>query len=163
MRRERESRTLMFTDVVRSTDLIGVIGDEAWEHLVRWHDETLRGLFATSGGREINHSGDGFFVGFEDPGAAITCAVNIQRTLAEHRRTHGFALDVRIGLHTARVGTTYKGRAVHQAARIAAAAQGGEILAGRATVEAAGHPATQPRTVSLKGITEPVEVVSVEW
>lgn len=160
---ERESKTLMFTDVVRSTDLIGVIGDEAWEHLVRWHDETLRGLFATSGGRVINHAGDGFFVGFEDAGSAITCAVAIQRTLAEHRRTHGFALDVRIGLHTAWVGTTYKGRAVHQAARIAAAAQGGEILAGRETVEAAGHPATKAQTVSLKGIAEPVEVVSVEW
>ena len=59
-----ETRTFMFTDIVRSTQLIEAIGDEAWTDLVRWHDQTLRALFAAHGGEEVDHAGDGFFVAF---------------------------------------------------------------------------------------------------
>lgn len=160
------TRTLMFTDIVKSTELVGAMGDEAWIEVLRWHDETLRKLIADNGGEQINHVGDGVFAGFDRPEQAIECAVQIQRTLAEHRRQHGFAPQVRIGLHRAlatRVGFDYHGKGVHQAARIAAAAQGGEILASLETAQPSRYGVSEPRTLTLKGVPEPMQLVSVSW
>lgn len=164
----RATKTFMFTDIVKSTNLVEAIGDEAWEDLLRWHDQTLRSLFAGHGGEEINHAGDGFFVAFPDATAAVDCAVAIQRTLADHRRAQGFAPQVRIGLHASeatRRGRDYGGKGVHEAARIAALADGGEILASLKTL--ADSPArfavSEPRSVALKGISEPLPVVTIEW
>ena len=166
--RARATRTFMFTDVVRSTNLVEAIGDEAWTDLVHWHDQTLRSLFAAYGGEEVDHAGDGFFVAFAGAAAAIECAVAIQRKLAEHRREHGFAVQVRIGLHTteaSRQASGYKGRGVHEAARIAAVAEGGEIVASRETADSEGgrFASSEPRTVQLKGLEKPLEVVSIAW
>lgn len=161
----RVVKTFMFTDIVKSTNLVEVLGDEAWEALLRWHDKTLRSLFAAHRGEEVVTTGDGFFVGFDSPDTALECAVAIQRTLAEHRQSHGFAPQVRIGVHASdatQVGRDFKGKGVHEAARIAALAEGGEILASKQT--AAGYPSvSEPRSVILKGISEPVEVVSINW
>jgi class 3 adenylate cyclase len=162
------TRTFLFTDIVRSTNLVEAIGDEAWADLVRWHDQTLRSLFAEHGGDEIDRTGDGFFVAFVDAAAAIECAVAVQRTLAEHRRAHGFSPQVRIGLHTAgatRQGRGYRGKGVHEAARIAALADGGEILAGANTVNAAPprFPVHKARRVELKGLSDPIDVVAIDW
>jgi len=129
---KRVVRAMMFTDIVGSTNLINAIGDEAWNHLVRWHDQTLRSLFATHGGTENDHAGDGFFVVFPATTAAANCAIDIQRTLHRHRAESGFAPEVRIGIHTAEVtenDESHTGLEVHKAARIAALAGGGEILA----------------------------------
>ena len=96
---------------------------------------------------------------------ALACAVAIQRALAEHRKTHGFAPQVRIGVHAAdatQVGRNFTGKGVHEAARIAALAAGGEILASRQTVTPR-FSVSEPRRVTLKGISQPVEIVSVEW
>ena len=164
----RAVKTFMFTDIVRSTNLVEAIGDEAWENLLHWHDRTLRSLFGEHGGDEIKHGGDGFFVAFEDAAAAVECAAAIQRTLADHRRDHGFAVQVRIGLHSAeatRRGRDYGGKGVHKAARIAAIAEGGEILSSQATLagDSVRYSLSEPRLVSLKGISEPVPVVAIEW
>ncbi|HET9809535.1 MAG TPA: hypothetical protein VFQ66_07530, partial [Candidatus Limnocylindria bacterium] len=97
----RVARTFFFTDIVSSTNLIAVIGDAAWQDLIRWHDDTLRAVIAEHGGEEIRHQGDGLVVAFDDPAHAIDCGIAIQRRLAEHRRAHGFAPAVRIGLHHA--------------------------------------------------------------
>ncbi|TME44578.1 MAG: hypothetical protein E6I60_16605, partial [Chloroflexi bacterium] len=160
------TRTFMFTDIVKSTDLVAAMGDEAWNEVLRWHDQALRGLFARHAGEEIGHAGDGFFVSFEQPDRAIECAVLIQRTLADHRRNHGFAPQVRVGLHqtaATRVGVDYRGKGIHEAARIAAEAQGGEVLASWHTVQPCKFATSEPREVSLKGIAEPVQVVSISW
>jgi class 3 adenylate cyclase len=161
------ARTFMFTDIVKSTQLVEAIGDEAWASLLAWHDQTLRALFAAHGGEEIDHAGDGFFVAFASAPPAVACAVAIQRTLAEHRRTHGFAPQLRIGLHAApatRAERGYRGRGVHQAARIAAAAEGGQVLASAETVDGqAGLAASGRRALTLKGLDQPVEVVAIEW
>lgn len=161
----RVVKTFMFTDIVKSTNLVEAIGDEAWESLLRWHDETLRGLFVAHRGEEVVSTGDGFFIGFDTTEAAIGCAVAIQRTLAEHRRAHGFAPQVRIGVHASpatQVESNFRGRGVHEAARIAALAEGGEILASRET--AGDYPGTsEGRTVTLKGISDPIEVVAIDW
>jgi class 3 adenylate cyclase len=164
----RVLRTFMFTDIVRSTNLVEAIGDEAWEDLVRWHDQALRACFARHGGEEVDQAGDGFFVAFEDPGSAVECAVDVQRSLADHRRSAGFAPQVRIGLHaseaTERRGD-YGGRGVHQAARVGALAEGGEVVATEETVSALvdRYPVSEPREVRLKGIAAPVKVVTLDW
>jgi adenylate cyclase len=158
----------MFTDIVKSTDLVGAIGDEAWGDLLDWHDQTLRSLFASHGGEVASHTGDGFFVAFEDTRSGLRCAVAVQRALKEHRRAHGFAPQVRIGIHAAeatRRGRDFGGREVHKAARIAALAQGGEILASEEAVEEADGSVrfAESREVTLKGISEPVQVAPVDW
>ena len=119
--------------------------------------------------RRSAHTGDGFFVAFERARDGIECAVDIQRRLARHRREHGFALGVRIGLHAAeatRERRNYIGGGVHVAARVGAAAAKEEILVTRAVVDGAGpmrFALTDPRPVTLKGVREPVEVQAVEW
>jgi class 3 adenylate cyclase len=159
----------MFTDIVTSTDLVGLIGDDAWDELLGWHDRELRSAFAEHRGEEVNHTGDGFFVAFAEAVDALECGVHIQRNLARHRHEHGFAPSVRIGLHTAeatREGLDYRGRGVHVAARIGAAAASAEILASSATLReigAARFPLSDPRQLTLKGVDEPIEVRSVDW
>jgi class 3 adenylate cyclase len=167
-RPERVRRAFMFTDIVKSTDLVGAIGDRAWEDLLTWHDKKLRSLFASHGGEIAHPTGDGFLVAFEGTRSALGCAVTIQRALAEHRRNHGFAPLVRIGLHAGeanRRGEDFGGKQVHKAARIAALAEGGEILVSEETVADVdgGFKVSGFRAVTLKGIAEPVRVCIVEW
>jgi class 3 adenylate cyclase len=162
----RVVKTFMFTDIVGSTALVEALGDEAWETLLRWHDETLRNLFRAHDGEEVVATGDGFFVGFDSPEAALASAVAIQRRLADHRRQHGFAPQVRIGLHASdatQVGKDFRGKGVHEAARIAGLAAGSEILASEGTAAGTPFSASEPRTVTLKGLTEPISVVSIDW
>jgi class 3 adenylate cyclase len=162
---QRVAKTFLFTDIVKSTNLLELLGDEAWNQLLQWHDQTLRSLFVTHHGEEVVTTGDGFFVGFETPDAALGCAVAIQRTLAEHRVQHGFAPQVRIGVHAAdatQVGHNFTGKGVHEAARIAALAEGGQILT--STQTATPHfSLSERRSVTLKGITEPIEIATVDW
>ena len=166
---ERLRKTFMFTDIVTSTDLVGLIGDAAWGDLLHWHDRELRASFVSHRGEEVHSLGDGFFVAFEHATDALECAVDIQRRLARHRREHGFAPAVRIGLHSTeatRHAGDYEGRGVHVAARIGAAATGAEILVSSPTLETIGpvrFGLSDPRQLTLKGVGEPVEVRSVEW
>jgi class 3 adenylate cyclase len=163
---QRVEKTFMFTDIVKSTNLLEAMGDEAWQALLRWHDDTLRSLFAAHRGTEVTATGDGFFVAFESPDEALACAVAIQRRLADQRRTQGFAPQVRIGVHAAgatQVGQNFTGRGVHEASRIAGLAEGGEILASRGTATGARFDVSEPRMVDIRGIAEPVAVVSVAY
>ena len=119
-------------------------------------------------GEEIDHAGDGFFVVFETVPSALECGMAIQRTLADHRRAHGFAPQVRIGLHAAKAKRTdrkYRGKGVHEAARIAALAGPGEILASQDTLAASSTRlvTSHPRTVTLKGISKPIQVATIKW
>lgn len=136
----RTSRAFLFSDIVDSTRLAETVGDETWADLLRWHDAALRGRFLEHHGEEVDHAGDGFLVAFDSAAPAITCAVAVQRMLAAHRREHGFAPRIRIGVHTAdavRSGRAFRGSGVHQAARIAALAGADEILASLAAADAA--------------------------
>ena len=159
----------MFTDIVTSTDLVGLLGDEAWGELLSWHNRELRSAFASHRGEEVNSTGDGFFVTFDEAAEAIECAVDIQRRLTRHRREQGFAPSVRIGLHSAeatRDGRDYRGRGVHVAARIGGAASGDEILVSSDVLEQAGRTrftVSDPRTLTLKGVREPIEVRAIDW
>jgi class 3 adenylate cyclase len=160
---ERVTKTFMFTDIVNSTRTLEAVGDEKWSRALRWHDETLKQIFAASEGRVVDHTGDGFFVAFDEPARAVEAAVAIQRALA----AQPLAPDVRVGIHAAEatsLGANYRGKGVHAAARIGALAGPAEIVASRATAEAAsGARASEPRSVALKGFSEPVDVVSIDW
>ncbi|MEO8229336.1 MAG: adenylate/guanylate cyclase domain-containing protein [Chloroflexota bacterium] len=160
-------KTFMFTDIVGSTNLAEVLGDQAWERLLRWHDDMLRTLVASGGGEIVNSTGDGFFAAFESARPGILCAISIQRALFDHRASTGFALPVRIGLHTAeanRRGTDYSGKGVHVAARVAALAEGGEILATAETLAEAGDvAASDPRETPVRGLAAPLSLSAVAW
>ena len=161
----RVLKTFMFTDIVGSTNLVQVLGDDAWGTLLEWHNAALREVFAAHEGEEISTTGDGFFVSFDSPDLAVAAAIAIQRRLAEHRQKAGFAPGVRIGLHASdatRVGSDFRGKGVHEAARIAALGGAGEIVASKGTVGEAQR-VSDPRSVELKGLSEPVDVVTVEW
>jgi class 3 adenylate cyclase len=164
----RVERAFMFTDIVDSTKLAETLGDEAWDGVLRSHDKTLRTAIAEHGGEVVKATGDGFFLAFADADLAIQAAIAIQKRLADQRRSQGFALAVRIGIHSAqanRVGLDYIGSGVNQAARIGAAASGGEILVSATTLASASHPFREGarRTVTLKGLSEPVEVAQITW
>jgi class 3 adenylate cyclase len=156
--------TFMFTDIVGSTTLAEAIGDQAWERLLGWHDDTLRGRVAEGGGQIVNSTGDGFFAAFETARAAIGCAISIQQALRDNPSS---VLSVRIGLHTAeanRRGDDYSGKGIHVAARVAALAEGAEILATAETLAEAGIvPASAQRPTKVKGVAEPVSIATVSW
>jgi class 3 adenylate cyclase len=164
---ETARKTFMFTDIVGSTTLAEAIGDQAWERLLRWHDDMLRSQVASGGGEIVNSTGDGFFAAFDDARAGVECAISIQRALVDHRAATGFALSVRIGLHTAeanRRGSDYSGKGIHVAARVAALAGGGEILATSETLAEAGDvPVSDARSAPVKGVTAPVSLAAIAW
>ena len=159
----------MFTDIVTSTDLVSLIGDQAWDDLLRWHDRVVRSEFARHQGQEVKQTGDGFFVAFEGARDGVSAAVAIQRRLSEHRKEHGFAPLVRIGLHTAEAsieGSDYAGQGVHIAARLSGVAGGEEIVASADVIDSAqaiGHPISEARTVSLKGVSDPLTYHLIDW
>jgi class 3 adenylate cyclase len=167
--RSRVAKILMFTDIVNSTDLVGLMGDEAWEGLLRWHDDQVRGIVASHRGEVVSHTGDGFFATFEQAANALEATVAIQRRLAQHRQEHGFSPMIRIGLHLAEVtqdGADYRGQGVHVAARIAAVARGGEIVISHAVLETLDDPVfsiSESHAVELKGIKDPIDVHHVDW
>ena len=158
-------KTFVFTDIVDSTKLLDVLGEDKWARLLAWHDRTLRELIEDADGDVIKHTGDGFFAAFETAAAAVDASARIQRALDQHE---GVAPDVRIGVHTGgafhKGDDDYAGQGVHVAARIGALAHGGEILVSRDSLDSGSrYPLSAPRSETLKGFEEPVELVSVDW
>ena len=158
-------RTFMFTDIVDSTRLVEVLGEEKWRKLLTWHDRTLRELIEEAGGEVIKQTGDGYFAAFQSPAAGVEAAAGIQRALDEHEP---LAPDVRIGVHTGgafhKDDDDYAGQGVHMAARIGALAQGGEILASKESLDGGSRfPVSEPRSEAVKGFDGEVELVAVAW
>ena len=166
----RVVRTFMFTDIEDSTTTLATLGDDRWSEVLRWHDSTLRRLFDQFDGQEIKQrgGGDGFFVAFASAEAALDCALAIQMAMADSAPDRRPPIRVRVGAHEAEATRSvddYGGRGVHEAARIAALASGGEVLVSIQTVESAGsrHPVTETRSAELKGLAEPVVIASLVW
>jgi class 3 adenylate cyclase len=156
-------KTFLFTDIVGSTELASAVGsDRHWVNLLRRHDDALRAIFGDYNGQVVDHTGDGFFAAFEEADDALGAAIAIQRAVDQE-----FEFDIRIGVHSdgaLQTRKNYHGKGVHAAARIGSAAVGREILASQATVGDRSHfQVTKPRTITLKGFKEPIEVCSVEW
>jgi pimeloyl-ACP methyl ester carboxylesterase len=123
---DRVLLTVLFTDVVASTELLAELGDEAWRGLLDRHDETVRRYLQRYRGREIATTGDGFLAVFDGPARAVRCAQAIADAVV------ALGLGIRAGIHTGEVelrGEDIGGITVHVAARIAALASAGEVLA----------------------------------
>jgi adenylate cyclase len=123
--------TLLFSDIEGSSRLTERLGDERWMELLGIHNTIVRAQLDEHGGYEVKSQGDGFMVAFPTARQAVTCAIDIQRALLRRAARSDFPIRVRIGIHTGeaihRQGDFF-GRSVVLAARIAAHAQGGEIL-----------------------------------
>ena len=149
--------TLVFTDVEGSTELARELGDERWAGIIEWHDNTVREIVEAHSGIVVKTLGDGAMAAFESVREAARSAISVQRAFSERKDPP--ALRVRVGLHVGDAVFTeddYMGNTVNKAARIAAAATGGEIVASaaaRSLLE--DDPEFQfgdVRTVHLKGL-----------
>jgi class 3 adenylate cyclase len=124
--------TVLFTDIEGSTAMAHDLGNEAALRIMRDHNSVVRNCIQRNSGFEVKTQGDGFMVAFASAASAIFCAVDIQRSMAEHnRRQPGSDILVRIGVNagdTLRHEEDFFGVAVNLAARIAARARGGQIL-----------------------------------
>jgi len=117
--------TILFTDIVRSTETAVELGNRAWADLVKRHHAVVRGELGRFRGRELDTAGDGFFAAFDGPIRAVRCATAIEESVRE------IGLEVRAGLHTGEcetIGEKLGGIAVNIGARVAAKANAGEVL-----------------------------------
>jgi adenylate cyclase len=162
---------ILFSDIEDSTALNEELGDRAWMRVLGAHDRIVRDRVAAHGGTIVKSQGDGFMVTFANPDEAVRCAVEIERELARgRRRLRKTPLRVRIGIHVgqvvARDGDLF-GRNVAYAARVAAEAEGEEILVSEPVRDHVGDDDgfgfSEPRTVELKGLPGEHEVFSVAW
>jgi predicted ATPase/class 3 adenylate cyclase len=146
--------TFLFSDIVGSTQLLRE-DRESYAAALAEHRRMLRDAFAAHGGREVDTEGDGFFVAFPTAGEAVAAAEAAQRSLAAHPWPDRMRISVRMGLHSGQAtvaGDGYVGLAVHRAARIAAAAAGGQVLLSGATAALAGDEL--PSGTSLHSLGE---------
>jgi len=149
---ERILATVLFTDVVGSTERARELGDRRWKDLLDRHNELVRRDLERFRGREVDTAGDGFFATFDGPARAIRCACAV----VEDVRSIG--LQVRAGLHTGEcelAGEGVRGIAVHTGARVAGAAGPGEVLVSstvRDLVAGSGITFTDRGAHELKGI-----------
>ena len=147
--------TILFTDIVGSTERVQAAGDQRWRELLDAHDETARRLVGQEGGRRIKSTGDGVLAVFDGPGRAIRCAVALRKELA------GMGIEIRAGIHTGELDVRdddVGGIAVHIGARIMAAAGPGEILVSRTVrdlVTGSGITLEDRGTHTLRGLSDP--------
>jgi class 3 adenylate cyclase len=163
--------TVLFSDIEDSTVLTERLGDERWLQLLRAHNAIFRDRLREHGGYEVKNQGDGFMLVFPSPTAAVRCAIEVQRALAERAlQNPEEGIRVRMGLHTGRAIAEegdFFGRNVVLAARIAAQARGAEILVSEALREQAegedGLDFDQGRELELKGMAGIHTVHRAEW
>ena len=125
---DRVLATVLFTDIVGSTDRAAEMGDRRWRELLDVHDELVRSRVLEFRGREVKNTGDGVLATFDGPARAIRSALAIARDVRE------LGVDIKAGVHTGEVevrGDDIGGIAVHTAARVMAAAAPGEVLISR--------------------------------
>jgi class 3 adenylate cyclase len=124
--------TVLYTDIVGSTERASTLGDHRWSELLDSHDRAVRRQLQQFGGREVNTVGDGFVATFDGPGRAIRCACAIADAV------RALEIEVRIGLHTGEIEVRHDdvaGIAVHTAQRVSAMANPGEVLVSRTVTD----------------------------
>ena len=149
---DRFLATILFTDIVGSTDRVREMGDAAWSRLLQRHHEAVRRQLPLYGGIEIDTAGDGFHARFDGPARAIRCGLAIRDAV------QALGIEVRVAVHTGeveRVPEGHRGIAVHLAARILSVARPGEVLVSQTTrdlVEGSGISLADRGEQELKGI-----------
>ena len=151
-RRERVLVTILFTDIVGSTEIAGELGDRRWRDLVQRHHALVRRELKRAGGRELDTAGDGFFVRFDRPADAIRCACAISDVVRD------LGIEIRAGLHLGEaevVDGKVGGIGVNVGARVMGVGEGGEVLVSstlRDAVAGSGFEFADHGTHRLKGI-----------
>jgi class 3 adenylate cyclase len=159
--------TFLFSDIEGSTRLVKALR-ERYAQVLAEHRRLVRAAIASHDGHEVDTQGDAFFVAFTSARQAVLCALDVQRALAGHEWPSGASVRVRMGIHTgqaAPVEGAYTGLAVHRAARICAAARGGQVLVSQATQtliedeeEQPGFALTEVGERRLKDLDRPVRL-----
>jgi class 3 adenylate cyclase/pimeloyl-ACP methyl ester carboxylesterase len=161
IRGQRVLATLLFTDIVGSTEQLSAAGDERWRHQLDTHDAVVDNLLIKHGGRRVKHTGDGVFALFDTPSAGARCALDLVSALA----TRG--IHIRAGVHVGECekrGDEWSGMAVHVGARIGALAGAGEVLTSRTVRDLSAGSGLNFESLGaqrLKGIPEDTEVFRV--
>lgn len=159
---QRLLQTILFTDIVGSTDLLSAHGDAHWHHQMNVHDDVVDGLLAKYGGRRVNHTGDGILALFEGPTNSVRCGLALISALAQ------FGIPIRAGVHVGeceRRGSEWSGMAIHVGARIAALAGPGQLFASRTVRDlcaGSGLGFNDLGPHRLKGIPEDASVYLVD-
>ena len=161
--------TVLFTDLVGSTELSSSLSPEAADEVRRAHFAVLREAISTNGGNEVKTTGDGLMVGFDATAPALSCAVAMQQGIERYNRKSSVAHAIRIGISTGDVTVEegdYFGETVVEAARLCSVAQGGQILTTdivKGLARRSGHSFATERELELKGLPEPVVAWEVVW
>ena len=162
------SATVMFTDIVGSSALAEAIGDVRWAAIVALHVKTIEALLEQHAGRLVKTMGDGTMSTFTAAGQALRAAMAVQRSMDE--MVGEPRISLRVGLNTGDIvqaGDDFIGTVVNKAARIAAAAQPGEIRVSDATKAMVGNAVdytfTAPATVQLKGLVGDHTLYRLDW
>ncbi len=161
-RQERMLATVLFTDIVGSTERVGTVGDRRWGELLDAHDRLARELVDRFGGQLVKSTGDGILAVFDRPGRGIRCATALRDQL------RGMGVDIRAGLHTGEAqfrGADVGGIAVHIAARVMGTAGPGEILVSRTVrdlVAGSDYVLDDRGSHSLRGITGEWQLFAVQ-
>jgi pimeloyl-ACP methyl ester carboxylesterase/class 3 adenylate cyclase len=158
---DRVLATILFVDIVGSTERVAALGDAVWRNLLERHYALARRQLVAYAGVEVDTAGDGLLARFDGPARAIRCARAIQRDAKE------LGLELRAGVHTGEVeiaGTAIRGIAVHTAARIASLAGPGEVYTSntvRDLVAGSGIGFQDRGVHTLKGIPDPRQILTV--
>ena len=158
---ERVLKTVMFTDIVSSTERLTAAGDSHWRHQLDSHDALVDHVLSRHAGVRAKHTGDGVFALFDAPTKAARCALDLVPSLASRD------IPIRVGLHTGeceRRGEEWSGLAVHTGARIEALAGAGQVLASRTVRDLSAGSDLNFETLGpqrLKGLPEEIEVFRV--
>ena len=170
MQRDTGMRSVMFTDIVGSTELTQSIGDEAAMAMLAVHDTAVRGALAALAGREIKHTGDGIMACFFSAVSAIQCATRIQQEMAARRvRDAEHPIHIRIGVaagEPVEQGRDLFGSTVQLAARLCAHAQPDQVVVSNAMAELCIGKAIRFEDlgkVQFKGFARPIRVHAVQF
>ncbi|MBF6558021.1 MAG: alpha/beta fold hydrolase [Acidimicrobiales bacterium] len=158
---DRHLATVLFTDIVSSTEQATALGDQAWKERLELHDRAIDRQLARFGGLLVKRTGDGVLATFDGPARAVQCAVAIRDAIRQ------VGLTIRAGLHTGEIeqrGNDVAGIAVHLAQRVQGAARPGEVLVSRTVVDLVGGSGLQFEDRGehdLKGVPDPWRLFSV--
>lgn len=162
--------TILFTDLVGSTQLRTRLGDDDFDVRRRDHDQLLAGAIERQSGEVVKFGGDGVMAVFASAADALSCAVAIQQGVARDRRGDHDALEVRVGVSAGDVAEEqgdYHGTPVVEAARLCGVAQGGQVLAADVVRTLAGsrggHQFAPMGALELKGLQDPLTTWEVAW
>jgi class 3 adenylate cyclase len=158
---ERVLATLLFTDIVASTERAAVMGDRRWHEVIESYYALVRRFLERFRGREVSTEGDGFIARFDGPARAVSCACAIRDGATS------LGIEVRAGVHTGEIeihGEEIHGIAVHIGARVVALAEAGEVVVSRTVkdlVVGSGIGFTDRGTHELKGVPDDWQLFAV--